>query len=93
MTLARAAIEDLDALISVLNLPGDTRVRVRTCLEPLADFPLLGPALAGRWVGLRFLLGQWRWMLLVYRYDEPKDSVVVVTVQDARSSSSPTSMS
>ncbi|CAN5422345.1 hypothetical protein BH23ACT9_BH23ACT9_33900 [soil metagenome] len=91
-TLARAAVEDLDILISVLSLPGDTRARVRACLAPLADFPLLGPALTGRWVGMRFLLGPWRWMLLVYRYDEAQDLVVVLTVQDARSSSAPTSV-
>lgn len=89
--LARAAVEDLDRLIVVLSLPGDTRDRVRRSLAPLAEFPRLGPELTGRWSGLRFLLGPWRWMLLVYEYDEETDRVVVLTIQDARSSSAATS--
>lgn len=89
--LARAAIEDLDRLIAVLSLPADTRDRVRRSLAPLAEFPRLGPELTGRWSGLRFLLGPWRWMLLVYEYDEEAERVVVLTIQDARSSSAATS--
>ena len=89
--LARAAVEDLDRLIAVLSLPADTRDRVRRSLAALAEFPRLGPALTGRWSGLRFLLGPWRWMLLIYEYDEDANRVVILTVQDARSSSAATS--
>lgn len=89
--LARAAVEDLDRLIAALSLPPDTRERVRRSLAPLADFPRLGPELTGRWSGMRFLLGPWRWMLLVYEYDEAADRVVILTIQDARSSSAATS--
>lgn len=39
---------------------------------------------------LRFLLGPWRWMILVYGYDAERDRAVVVTIQDARSSESAT---
>jgi hypothetical protein len=46
----------------------------------------MGPALTGRWDGLRFVLGPWRWMLLVYVFVESEDRVTVVTIQDARSS-------
>ena len=88
--LAAAAVEDLDHLMRVLSLPADTRERVRASLTPLRQFPRLGAELEGRWSGLRFLLGPWRWMLLVYLYDEPDDRIVVVTVQDARSSSAAT---
>ena len=88
--LTRAAVEDLDRLIAVLSLPADTRERVRSCLQPLLDFPRLGTELTGRWHGLRFVLGPWRWMLLVYEYHEADDRVVVLTVQDARSSSAST---
>lgn len=88
--LARAAVEDLDRLIAVLSLPMDTRDRVRRSLAPLDEFPRLGPELTGRWSGTRFLLGPWRWMLLVYEYDEEVDRVVVLTIQDARSSSAAT---
>lgn len=86
--LAVGAVEDLGGLIATLSLPGDTRARFRQSLLPLERFPRMGPELTGRWSGLRFLLGPWRWMLLVYRFTEEDDRVVVVTVQDARSSSS-----
>jgi len=85
--LALAAVEDLDALVRTHSLPADTRARVARSLRPLQDFPLMGPALTGRWDEFRFLLGPWRWMLLVYVVVEDEDRVVVVTIQDARSSS------
>jgi plasmid stabilization system protein ParE len=88
--IARAAVEDLDRLIAILSLPADTRERVRRSLRPLADFPRVGAELTGRWEGLRFILGPWRWMLLVYEHHEADDRVVVLTVQDARSSSAAT---
>ncbi len=89
--LARASVEDLDRLVAVLTLPADTRGRVRSCLQPLGEFPRLGTELTGRWQGLRFVLGPWRWMLLVYEYHAAEDRVVVLTVHDARSSSASTS--
>jgi plasmid stabilization system protein ParE len=82
--LARAAVAGLDHLVRTHFLPRDTRERVRDSLEPLRQFPRLGPELTGRWEGFRFILGPWRWMLLVYTFDEEHDRVVVVTVQDAR---------
>ena len=85
--LAHVAVEDLNHLIATLSLPADTRERVRRSLEPLAEFSRLGPELAGRWQGTRFVLGPWRWMLLVYEYIESEDRVVVLTIHDARSSS------
>lgn len=84
--LARAAVEDLRGLIVTHSLPPDTRDRVRASLEPLTGLPRLGPRLTGDWEGSRFILGPWRWMLLVYDFDEAEDRVVVVTIQDARSS-------
>jgi plasmid stabilization system protein ParE len=89
--VTRAAVEDLDRLIGVLTLPADTHTRVKTSLESLARFPRLGPELTGRWHGLRFILGPWRWMLIVYEYSEAEDRVVILTIQDARSSSAVTS--
>jgi plasmid stabilization system protein ParE len=89
--LAHVAVEDLDRLMAVLSLPIDTRERVRRSLEPLGEFPRLGPELTGRWQGTRFVLGPWRWMLLVYVHIESEDRVVVLTIQDARSSSAATS--
>jgi hypothetical protein len=87
--LAVAAVEDLDRLTPVLSLPSDTRARVRHSLEPLRTFPRLGAELSGRWQRFRFILGPWRWMILIYLYDDEQDQVVV-TIQDTRSSPSPT---
>lgn len=89
--IAAVALEDLDALIRTHSLPADTRVRVRRILRGLERFPRLGPALGGRWDGFRFVLGPWRWMLLVYLLDDGEDRVVFVTIQDARSSTAATS--
>lgn len=88
--LAAAAVEDLDGLIRTQSLPADTRARVARSLRALERLPRLGPELGGRWEGFRFLLGPWRWLLLVYIFIESEDRVVVVTVQDARSSAAAT---
>lgn len=87
--LARAAVEDLTGWSSP-TAPTDTRQRVRATLSPLVEFPRLGPELGGHWHGMRFLLGPWRWMILVSTFEESHDRVVVATIQDTRSSSSPT---
>jgi plasmid stabilization system protein ParE len=84
--LSATAVEDLDRLIASHSLPPYTRARVARSLAPLARFPLLGPALEGRWSGFRFVLGPWRWMIFVYAYLEDEDRAIVVTVQDGRSS-------
>jgi hypothetical protein len=84
--LAVAAVEDVDGLVRTHTLPSNTRARVARSLRALERFPLMGPALGGHWEGFRFLLGPWRWMLLVYVFIEAEDRVVVVTIQDARSS-------
>jgi plasmid stabilization system protein ParE len=82
--LTRAATEDLDRLVRTLSLPGNTRERIKKTLRPLERFPLLGPELPGRWVGFRFLLGPWRWLILVYVHLEELDRVIVVSIEDAR---------
>lgn len=89
--ITRGAVENLDRLIRVLTLPADTRARVKASLTPLERVPRLGPELSGRWQGLRFILGPWRWMLIVYEHIEAGDRVVILTIQDARSSTSVTS--
>lgn len=83
------ARRNLDVLIETLSLPPSTRDRVKASLEPLRRLPHLGAALDGRWVGFRFILGPWRWMIVVYRYDEALDRVAIVTIRDARSARSP----
>jgi len=88
--LTVAAVADLDRLIRTHSLPMDTKRRVKRSLVPLRRFPRLGPELTGRWRDFRFVLGPWRWMLIVYVFIEDDDNVVVVTIQDARSSSAAT---
>jgi ParE toxin of type II toxin-antitoxin system, parDE len=89
--LAPRAVAELERLIRTLSLPYDSRERLRAALDPLGDFPRLGAPLHGRWEGYRFVLGPWRWMLLVYVFDEDADAVFVVTIQDSRSAGSVTS--
>ena len=88
--LAASAVEDLLALRRTHSLPDDTTARVVRSLRPLERFPLLGAELGGRWASFRFVLGPWRWMVVVYAYLEDEDRVVVVTIQDGRSSAGPT---
>jgi plasmid stabilization system protein ParE len=74
-------------------LPADTKARVKRSLQPLQRFPLLGTVLGGRWSDFRFVLGPWRWMVIVYAHLEEEDRVVVVTIQDGRSSRAATASS
>lgn len=88
MELTRAAAEDVARLAVTHSLPPDTKERIKRSLRPLGQFPRLGTELEGEeWAGFRLVLGPWRWMVIVYEiYDDP-DRVVIVTVQDGRSSS------
>ena len=83
--VSEAAAEDLARLIQTHSLPADTKERVQRSLRPLERFPLLGAELGGRWRGFRFILGPWRWMVMVYVYLGNEDRAVVVTIQDGRS--------
>lgn len=85
------ARRNLELLILTSSLPASTVGRFAASIEPLAAFPSIGAPLGGRWSGYRFILGPWRWMLVVYEYHEDHDVVGIVTVQDARSSGAATS--
>lgn len=87
------AKKDLADLIEEHSLPRDTKDRIKERLRPLGRFPSMGSPLAGRWEGSRFLLGPWKWMLLVYEYLEDLDIVAVTTIQDARKADSATTRS
>lgn len=85
------AVAALDRLIVSHSLPADTKERFRRSIEQLAEFPRLGRELrGGGYDGLRFLLGPWRWLIVVYTYDETQDAIGVLSVQDARSSTTAT---
>ena len=88
--LSGPAVEDLDRMIVTHSLPGDTRLRVRRSLRVLEQFPRIGRPLEGRWEPMLFILGPWRWMLIIYSYEEPEDVVLIVAFQDARSSAAAT---
>ena len=81
------AVAALGRLIVTHSLPADTTERFRRSIKPLESFPRLGRELeGGGYEGLRFVLGPWRWMVVVYEYDVANDTVGVPTIQDARSS-------
>ena len=83
----RVAAEDISRLRVTHSLPPDTGERIKASLRALEQFPRLGTELVGsEWEGLRFVLGPWRWMVIVYEVLDEGERVVVVTVQDGRSS-------
>ncbi len=84
------ARRNLERLIRTHSLPASTVARFVASIEPLATFPAIGAPLGGRWSGFRFVLGPWRWMLIIYEYQQEQDLVGIVTVQDARSSGAAT---
>ena len=90
--LTAGALADLQWLEVTHSLPVDTRERVKRRLRALADLPRLGRPLDHPWDGFRFILGPWRWMLIVYAFDEGEDAVIVVSIHDARSSSAATAI-
>lgn len=85
-----AAMRDLRDLISTHRLPENTVVRFKRSVRPLADFPELGAALGGVFAPQRFLLGPWRWMIVIYRFYPEDDLVAILAIADGRTSTSPT---
>jgi hypothetical protein len=90
--LSLTAVEDLDRMVVTHSLPLDTRARVQRSLRILERFPTVGREMEGRWGSIRFILGPWRWLLLVYVHDEQRDLAIVLTIQDARSSTAVTNL-
>lgn len=89
--LTPESVAALERLTVTHSLPADTKERFRRSIEMLSTFPRLGRELeGGGFDGLRFVLGPWRWMVVVYEYDETSDMLGVLTVQDGRSSAAAT---
>jgi plasmid stabilization system protein ParE len=73
------------------SLPADTRTRFKRSVASLAEFPRLGRQLeGGSCDGVRFVLGPWRWMIIVYDFDREADVVQILLVEDGRSSKAAT---
>ena len=85
---SEAALGNLATLQTTHSLPADTRARVEASAAPLARFPRLGPALRVLPDGeLRFLIGPWPWLLVIYVYLAADDRVVIVSIEDGRAAS------
>jgi plasmid stabilization system protein ParE len=91
VVVAQRARADLAELILTRSLPADTAPRVRASIAILASFPQIGKLLTGRWRGFRVILGPWPWMVIVYLYNEPTNTVAIAAIHDARKASSATS--
>ena len=90
VVVTQTAARDLRALMRTHRLPENTIERFRRSIRPLADFPELGGELGGAFAPWRFLLGPWRWMIVIYRFYPERDLVAILAVVDGRTSTSPT---
>ncbi len=90
VVLTHAAARDLRDLIRTHRLPDNSIERIKRSIRPLAEFPELGAELGGALAPRRFLLGPWRWMIIIYRFYPESDLVAILAIVDARSSTSPT---
>ena len=79
------ARDELDHLIETHSLPADAWRRVGRSIELLARFPRVGKKLKRPGRDVRYVIGPWRWMVVVYSYDELNNVVSVITIEDGRS--------
>jgi plasmid stabilization system protein ParE len=84
------ALDDTHDLNETLGLPDSTLRRVQRSLRILESFRLAGRALTGRSEGVRFLIGPWPWLILLYVHEADDDTVYAVAAHDGRSSTSAT---
>jgi hypothetical protein len=87
---AESALAALDQLILSHSLPSDTRERVKQSLRPLERFPRFGPEITrlADDKELRFVIGPWPWLVIVYVYDEATDQAIIVSPEDGRAATS-----
>ena len=91
LLVSPTAADALARLIVTHSLPADTKDRFKRSVAPLVEFPRLGRELdGGGFQGMHFLLGPWRWLVIVYAYELEVDEVWILTVEDARSSTAAT---
>ena len=90
VVVTQAAARDLRDLMRTHRLPENTIKRVKRSIRPLANFPELGAELGGAFAPRRFLLGPWRWMIVIYRFYPESDLAAILAIVDGRTSTSPT---
>ena len=90
VVVTEAAARSLAALIVSHSLPPDTAARIRRTLALLEQFPRLGPVVHSAMPEVRFLLGPWRWLVIVYTYRETDELVAILAFEDGRSANSAT---
>jgi plasmid stabilization system protein ParE len=79
------ALSHLERLVLTHNLPPDARERIEASTQPLRRFPLIGPEIRAAADGsLRFLIGPWPWLVIIYLYIEADERAVIVSVEDGR---------
>jgi plasmid stabilization system protein ParE len=83
------ALSNLERLVLTHSLPANTRERIEASAKPLVRFPRIGPEIRVVSAGsLRFLVGPWPWLLIVYLYLEADERVVIVAIEDGRTADS-----
>jgi len=89
---SESALSGLDILVLSHSLPADTRDRIEASARPLKRFPRLGPKLRRYPDGgeVRFLIGPWPWLVIVYLYLETDDLAIIVSIEDGRAAISTT---
>ncbi len=86
---SQQALSNLDRLVLTHSLSPDTRERIEASAQPLQRFPRIGPEIRTLADGsLRFLIGPWPWLLIIYLYLEADERVVIVSVEDGRAADS-----
>lgn len=89
IAVTNSALRDLRELVRTHRLPSDTLERVARSLRPLGEFPRLGAELGEPFAPRHFILGPWRWMIIVYSHHPGEGVVAVLAVVDGRTSTSP----
>jgi plasmid stabilization system protein ParE len=84
------ALADLDRLVVTHHLPAHTRERIESSARPLRRFPRFGPEIRTLPDGaeLRFLIGPWPWLVIVYLYLASDDRAAAVAIEDGRAAGS-----
>ena len=86
---SQQALSNLNRLVLTHSLPNDTRERIEASAQPLERLPRIGPEIRTLADGsLRFLIGPWPWLLIIYLYLEADERVVIVSIEDGRTADS-----